>query len=376
MAHFYRPTWAHIDLDAIGYNINQIRKTIPKHTSIMAVVKANGYGHGAVQVAKKALESGANKLAVALLEEALVLRDSGITAPILVFGRVAPADVHIATQNNITLTFFQKEWLEAVALHPSETPLEVHMKWDTGMGRVGVRTEEELTAILEALQKAKNIKLKGIYTHFATADEAACDHFNEQNSRFQQLKALFEKKWSSPVVYHTGNSAASSRYPEKMYDGIRFGIAMYGLYPSQTTKVEHPIDLKPAFSLHSRLIHVKKVEKGATISYGATYEAKTDEWIGTIPIGYADGWLRKLQGIDVLVNGKRMPIVGRICMDQTMIRLDQHYPIDTKVTLIGRQGREEISMDDVATWLDTINYEIPCIISDRVPRVYDSEYKS
>ncbi len=181
---------------------------------------------------------------------------------------------------------------------------------------------------------------------------------------------LFRTYWPEPVAVHTGNSAASIRFPEKMYDYIRFGIAMYGLYPSKTVKQENAISLKQAFSLHSRLIHVKQLEEGVSIGYGATYQAKAGEWIGTIPIGYGDGWLRKLQGAEVLVEGKRMPITGRVCMDQTMIHLDKEYPVGTKVTLIGEQNGAVIEMDEIADYLDTINYEIPCIISQRVPRIY------
>ncbi|MUV38500.1 Alanine racemase [Lentibacillus sp. JNUCC-1] len=374
MKALYRPTWANINLEAIGYNINQIRKRIPAKTGIMAVVKADGYGHGAVEVGRKALASGAEWLAVALLEEALSLRKAGINAPILVFGWVSPEDVHIAAQEQVTLTFFQKEWLEAVNKQELDKPLQVHMKWDTGMGRVGIRSADELDAIVEVLRQSPKVSLTGIYTHFATADEADLTLFNEQQERFQTLKSMFEFMWPDRVNYHTGNSAAASRFPDHMYDYIRFGIAMYGLYPSAVTKKEHPIDLKPALSLHSRLTHVKEVYKGATISYGATYHANSTEWVGTIPIGYADGWIRKLQGVEVLVEGKRMPVVGRICMDRTMIKLDQSYPIGTRVTLIGCQGEDEVTADDIAEKLDTINYEVACMISERVPRLYGVDF--
>ncbi|WP_077324605.1 alanine racemase [Virgibacillus siamensis] len=369
----YRDTWAEVDLDAIEYNVKQIRERIPAHCSVIAVVKADAYGHGAVEVAESALKSGAQMLAVAILEEAITLREAGFDVPILVFGRVAPKDVAVAAEKDITLTFFQKEWLREVKRESLPGPVNLHMKWDTGMGRIGLRTEDELHQLVDELKEASNVKLTGIYTHFATADESGKDYFIMQNERFDKLLQAFRGMWEEPVAIHTGNSAASIRYPEKMHHYIRFGISMYGLYPSSTVKKEQIIDLKQSFSLHSRLIHVKRLAPGESVSYGATYTTSDYEWIGTIMIGYADGWIRKLQGIDVLIDGKRMPIVGRICMDQTMIKLDKEYPVGTKVTLIGKQRDEMIGVDEVADYLDTISYEIPCMISSRVPRTYSGK---
>lgn len=366
----YRDTWAEVNLDAIAYNIEQIKGKLPQHSNVMAVVKADAYGHGGVEVAKKALEAGAGMLAVALLEEALLLRDANIKAPILVFGRVSPKDTPLAAEQDITLTFFQKDWLREVKDSLLRSPLKLHMKWDTGMGRVGIRTADELKEIAWELRGDQRVNLTGIYTHFATADEPDLSYFETQKKRFEQLLHVFNTIWKDPVIIHVGNSAASIRFPENMYHYVRFGIAMYGLYPSETVKRERKIDLKPAFSLNSRLIHVKKIAPGESISYGATYVASKDEWIGTIPIGYADGWIRKLQGIDVLIDGKRMPIVGRICMDQTMIKMNGEYPVGTKVTLVGKQENEEIEVDEVAAHLETINYEIPCMITNRVPRIH------
>ncbi|MEC5424698.1 alanine racemase [Virgibacillus sp. C22-A2] len=367
---FYRDTWAEIDLDAIEYNINQIKEKLPEKTTVVAVVKANAYGHGSIQVAKKALESGAEALAVALLEEALDLREASITAPILVLGRVPASAAAVAADNDIALTFFQKEWLEEVNSLPLTSKLKLHMKWDTGMGRVGIRTPEELKDILHALNENQSIYLTGVYTHFATADEADMTYFYKQKKRFEDMLFLFKELWPHKVAVHIGNSASAIRLPNEMYDCVRFGISMYGLYPSGAVKEGKEILLKQAFSLHSRLIHIKKVPAGESISYGSTYVTEEDEWIGTILIGYGDGWIRKFQGSSVLVDGKRMPIVGRICMDQTMIRLDKKYLVGTKVTLIGEQDNARIEMDEIADYVETINYEIPCIINQRVPRVY------
>lgn len=372
----YRETWAEIDLSAIAHNVREVRGLLPKETELLAVVKADGYGHGSVEVAKVALQSGASGLAVALLEEALTLREGGITAPILVLGRVAAKDAHVAATHDITLMFFQKEWIQEVNSYEFDKALNLHMKWDSGFGRLGVRGVEQLQELLTELNKNENIHLAGVYTHFATADEEDISYYKLQSERFKQLQSYFNKYWKEPVKFHTGNSAASIRFPEDLQQISRLGIAMYGLYPSEATKKDTSIKLKPAYSLHSRLAHVKNVEKDEGIGYGCTYYCEEEEWIGTFPIGYADGWRRSLQGMEVLVEGKRFPIVGRVCMDQTMVRLDKEYPVGTKVTLIGAQGEEHITADEVASYIDTINYEVPCMITGRVPRIYKNRPSS
>ncbi|GGF33185.1 alanine racemase 1 [Halobacillus andaensis] len=367
---YYRDTWAEINLSNIDFNIKQLRKHLKEETGIYAVVKANGYGHGDIQVAEQALESGADRLAVSLLDEAIKLRRAGMTCPILVMGWIRPEDAVVASEYDVAITVFQKEWFEQVETEKLKNPLNIHMKWDTGMGRIGIRTTEEMDAILNEIKKHPFFKLDAIFTHFATADEEDTSYYEEQERRLEELVNHLQKVWPEDVDIHSGNSAASMRFPDRMKQFIRFGISMYGLYPSGDVKKERPIELQPAFSLNSRLIHVKKVGPGESLSYGATYTTSETEWIGTVPVGYADGWIRKLQGFEVLVDGKRHPIVGRICMDQFMIRLDQEYSLGSKVTLIGKQNQEEVHMDDVAEHLETINYEIPCTISYRVPRMY------
>lgn len=373
MQEFYRPTWAEIDLNAIRYNVTQMRKRLEGDTEVMAVVKADGYGHGAQEVAEAAIEAGATSLGVALLEEAVILRKAGMTVPILVFGWVSAEDAPIAAAFDITITFFQEAWLEEASKLSYKQPLKLHMKWDTGMGRIGIRTNEELVSLLDVFKRVserKDFQLTGVFTHFATADEMDLDYFRKQYSRFESMLHTFSDHWRKQVAVHIGNSAAAIRFPGKMRKFVRFGISLYGLYPSKTVRNEQEIDLKPAFTLKTRLTHVKRISPNESVSYGATYTTTDNEWIGTIPIGYADGWIRKLQGMDVLIDGKRMPIVGRICMDQTMIELDRSYRVGTHVTLIGKQGDDMIEMDEVADYLDTINYEIPCTITNRVPRVY------
>lgn len=364
---YYRDTWVEINLDAIENNIIELKKRLPKGKEIYAVVKANGYGHGDEQVAKVALQAGAHGLAVSLLDEAISLRLAHIQAPIIVMGRVRPEDASLAVKYDITLTVFQKEWLEE--LPNIEGSLRIHLKIDTGMGRVGVRSEEEIRDIISLVEK-KNVQITGVFTHFATADEPDLEYYHKQNHRFSALLDELKNLYPKPFEIHTGNSAAALRFPEEMYDSVRYGISMYGLYPSDWVKQHPPFQLIPALSLQSKLIHVKKLPPGESVSYGATYTTKTDEWIGTVPIGYADGWIRKLQGSEVLVGGKRAQIVGRICMDQMMIRLEEPIPVGSQVTMIGKQESETISMDEIAQHLDTINYEVSCMISNRVPRVY------
>ena len=363
---FYRHTWAEIQLDAIEENLKAIRKVLPPSTSIMAVVKANGYGHGALETAEVALETGAELLGVALLDEALNLRKNGIRAPILVLGHCPPEYAPIAAKHSISLTVYQKDWL-LQAKKVLSKPVAIHIKVDTGMGRIGVQTEEELFELLTELNLSDSFIFEGIFTHFAKADSKDTEYYQTQLERFLRTLEVVKEK---PRWIHASNSAASLLHETGQFNLARIGIAMYGLTPSPEIADILPVKLQGALSLHSTLIHVKKVPKGAKISYGCTYEAEEEEWIGTIPIGYADGWIRALQGQEVLVNGLRAPIVGRICMDQCMVKLPGKMPIGTKVTLIGKSGHEEITVDEIAKKLGTINYEVACMISSRIPRIY------
>jgi len=372
MTEFYRDTWVEVNLDAIEENVRNMRQHVPKDTQIMAVVKADGYGHGAVQTAEVALRSGATWLGVALLDEALALRKSGIMAPILVLGYTRPEDAWIAAEKHISLTVYQPEWIEqASEKYKGEAPIFLHLKIDTGMGRIGVRTKEELADLVKALETDRRMRAEGVFTHFATADENDPTYFQRQYQRFTEMVDFLQTQNVNPNLVHCGNSAASLKYPDKMFNMIRFGIAMYGLSPSTEMKPQLPFPLKEAFSLYSRLIHVKQIEAAESVGYGATYTAEEATWVGTIPIGYADGWLRALSGKDsVLIQGKRFPVIGRICMDQMMVRLDRCYSPGEKVTLIGRDQNAHISCDEIAGYLNTINYEVTCMISKRVPRLY------
>lgn len=365
---FYRDTWAEINLDHIYYNVQSLKHILPENTILFAVVKANGYGHGDVQIARAALSAGASYLAVAFIDEAIALRKKGIVAPILVLGASRPEDISLAAEFDITLTVFQHEWLLQVRKNVQlSNRVKVHLKLDTGMGRIGVRSKQELKEAEALIIENPNLIFEGIYTHFATADELDLTYYEQQLASFKEMLEVLQHR---PEIVHCSNSASSLRFPENHFNGVRMGIAMYGLTPSFEIESELPFQLREAFSLHSKLIHVKKIHMGEKVSYGATYTAQGDEWIGTLPIGYADGWIRKLQGQEVLVDGKRTPNVGRICMDQMMIKLPSGLPPGTVVTLIGEQGKESISVNEIARKLDTINYEVTCMISNRIPRVY------
>ncbi|MEN1938309.1 alanine racemase [Paenibacillus sp. 102] len=368
---FYRDTWVEVNLDAIYNNVTHIKEIIPESVEVFAVVKGNAYGHDYVPVAKTALEAGATRLAVAFLDEALVLRRAGITAPILVLGPSSPRVVNVAAENNVALTVFQKEWVkEAVEIWDSSVPLRFHINFDSGMGRIGIRERKELKGFLHSLEDAPFFELEGVYTHFSTADEVETSYFDKQYNTFLEQLSWLEEFGVDPEFIHAANSAATMRFHGITFNAVRLGIVMYGLTPSVEIRPFLPIKLEPALSLHTTVAHIKKVIKGDGISYSVTYRTKTEEWIATVPIGYADGWLRRLQGFKVLVNGKRVPIVGRITMDQFMIHLPCKVPLGTKVTLIGRQDDQYISATEVAEYSGTINYEIITTISFRVPRIF------
>lgn len=370
---FYRDTWAEVDLGAIRSNVAAVRDRLPADVEIIAVVKANAYGHGDLQTAEAALEAGASMLAVAFMDEALALRKKGIKAPILVLGASRPNDINIAADEGIMLTVFQDEWLErASEVLKENATISLHLKIDTGMGRIGIRSAEELKTIEKRIQQDSRMDLHGVFTHFATADELDDTYFEKQLAEFEDLLRAMDEL---PACIHSSNSAAALRHEAARFNAVRIGIVMYGLTPSLEIESELPVELTEAFTLHSRLVQVKQLKKGDKVSYGATFEASEEVWIGTLPIGYADGWIRRLQGQEVLVAGIRSPIIGRICMDQCMVMLPYEVPVGTIVTLIGRQGKETISINEIAVKLETINYEVPCIISSRVPRIYKQEGK-
>ncbi|PKR77012.1 alanine racemase [Halalkalibacillus sediminis] len=366
---FYRDTWAEVDLSAIRNNVKVLHDHYNGEKKIYAAVKADAYGHGEIEVAEAALEAGADALAVAILDEAIRLRMYFKDIPILVMGWIRPEDAPVAARNRIIATAFQSEWIRAASEYLKDEKLDIHLKIDSGMGRIGIRTFEEAYDVIKEVNDS-SLNITGVFTHFSTADETDDSYYKVQLERFRGLYSKLKAYLPETVEVHTGNTAAAFRYPEDTFDGVRFGIGMYGLYPSEDVASATRKPLIQAFSLHTELIHVKKVSEDEGISYGATYRTTDNEWIGTIPIGYGDGWIRKLQNFEVLIEGEFVPIVGRICMDQCMIRLPREYPVGTRVTLIGRSRDQEVTVDDIATYLETINYEIPCMFNRRIPRIY------
>ncbi|AOH53007.1 alanine racemase [Peribacillus muralis] len=365
---FHRDTWAEVNLDHIYKNISSMKTRLRNDVSLFAVVKANAYGHGDYDVAKTALEAGADFLSVAFLDEALSLRKKGITAPILVLGASRPESAALAAEQGISVTAFDEAWLESAKaqLKPGQV-LQVHVKVDSGMGRIGIRDKSQLMKVEGLLMREPCFNFQGIFTHFATADELKTDLYEKQLAVF---KAMLAELTERPEYIHAANSAASLRFADPIWNAVRMGISMYGLSPSMEMKPLLPFPLQQSISLKTKLVAVKQLVEGESVSYGATYTAQGKEWIGTLPIGYADGWIRKLQGQEVLIEGMRVPIVGRICMDQCMIKLPRSFPVGTEVTLIGDDGVESITVDEIAAKLETINYEVTCMIGARVPRVY------
>ncbi|NLG83180.1 MAG: alanine racemase [Firmicutes bacterium] len=365
-----RPVWAEVNLDAIRHNVAEVRRLVGAHTKIMAVVKADGYGHGAIPVARAALAAGAEWLGVSLPEEGIALRRAGITAPILVLGPLQPEQAEPVVRYGLTPTICHRAAAEALAVAAADRKIGVHVKVDTGMGRIGLSPGEVLPFV-RWLSDLPGIELGGIFSHLARADERDKTHALGQLRLFSEVCTGLRAAGIDPGLWHLANSAAVIDLPQAPLDMVRTGIMIYGLRPSPEVDLFR-VDLRPALSLHARVVFVKRVPAGTGISYGHVYYTKAPATIATLPIGYADGWTRLLSGkAEVIIGGRRYPMVGRICMDQAMVDLgDDETSIGAEAVLIGRQGGEEITADEVAEKLGTINYEVVCMIGDRVPRVY------
>lgn len=361
----HRSTQIIVDRQALRNNFQQERQLLSPQTNIFAVVKADAYGHGAVEVAKTLSQVGADGFCVATLDEALELRESGLQEPILVLGVTPVKQAVTAAQANISLTVATLKWLEDAVMLLSK-PLKVHLALDTGMGRIGLTNRSELLQACVFIQQHSKLFPEGIFTHFATADEVDTQYFSYQAQRFQHLITNLPVKFK---YVHCANSATSLWHLNCQFNMIRLGIALYGINPSGTV-IDSPYKLQPALSLQTEIVHIKRVAAGQKISYGATYTAAQPEIIATLPLGYADGWLRRMGGSYVSVAGKLCPIVGRICMDQMMIKVSKFYPLGTKVILIGSDQTVNLSVETAAEYANTINYEILCNLSDRIPRKY------
>jgi alanine racemase len=368
----YRDTWVEVDLGAIQHNVKSFKEHIHNECKLMAVVKADGYGHGAIEVAKAAIGAGADYLAVAILDEAISLREANIKAPILILGYTSPNAVKTAIQHDITLTVFTQDVLDQVIQTTEELKknTHIHIKIDSGMNRIGIKNKEEALKLIHS-NTSSFVTVEGIFTHFAQADDPDSSFTEKQFSHFQAIVDYLEQHDVHIPIKHCCNSAATIAYPEKHLDMVRVGVSLYGLYPSE--HLRDKISLRQAMSFKTKPVLVKMVNAGESISYGCTFTTNRVSTIATIPVGYADGLSRSISNKgNVTVKGKRAPIVGRICMDQSMIDVTGVGAVneDDIVTIFGDPDHGYISLGEVAEQMNTIHYETVCLIGKRVPRVY------
>lgn len=370
-----RPVWVEIDLNAVRHNLAEIRRLVGPQVEIMAVVKAEAYGHGAVKIAQTALQSGASRLGVALPEEGIALRKAGINAPILVFSPLLTDQAETMVRYDLTPTICMLE--PAVALSRAAVAagkkVPCHVKLDTGMNRIGIPAQEGIVFI-KKMQSLPGILFEGVFSHLATADERDKEYARHQMKTFNKVIIDLKNEGLLPPKVHLANSAGIIDLPLAYYNLVRPGIILYGMYPSPEVETDR-IRLQPVFSLKTKVVFKKRVPQGSAVSYGRKYVTPRETTIVTLPIGYADGWSRRLSGkAEVLISGKRFPIVGAICMDLCMVDVsDEPVEIGQEVVLIGSQGSETITAEEIGGYLGTINYEVTCMINDRVPRRYLNE---
>ena len=373
-------TWAEVDLDAIAQNMREIRKITNPSSQIMAVVKADAYGHGFLEVTRTLLENGADRLAVAVLQEGKQLRSRGVTVPILILGASGLGSIEDLINFDITPSVFTYEFAKALSYEAErkEKVTKIHIKIDTGMSRIGYLAgddNEEIADEIIKISRLPYIEIEGIFSHFAASDEYDASYTHLQFDRFTDVCQRLESRGLNIPIKHICNSAGIMMYPEMHLDMVRPGVILYGMYPSDEVDKSR-LDLIPAMTLKSTVTHVKEVEAGRGVSYGREYITKGVTKIATVPIGYADGYLRRLakEG-KMIVNGVKVPIIGRICMDQCMIDVTNVNNTDRgdEVIIFGRKG---VTIDDLAKWLDTINYEVACVIGKRIPRIYTKNGKA
>lgn len=368
----YRDTRAEVRLDDIRYNVAQFKALLKPGVRFMAVVKADGYGHGAALVARAALAAGATDLGVALLDEALELVESGIRAPILILGHTPVRSLEMAIDHGIGITVFDELTLREAIAYASRLgrTARLHVKVDTGMTRLGVSTPEELVRLVKLAHSSAAIELEGVFTHFADADGESEAYTREQFVRFSAMLAALEREGLRVPVRHCCNSAATARYPDMHLDMVRVGIGIYGLLADWLAK---PLHLKPAMSFVTKVTHLLRVPEGSSVGYGRTFFARRDSVIATLPVGYADGYSRQLSNNGrVSIGGRTAQVVGRICMDQTMIDVTdlEEVRVGDDALLFGDALDEGISVFDIARSMRSIPHDVLCHVGARVPRMY------
>jgi alanine racemase len=373
-----RPTWAEIDLNNLAANFNQIKQRVSQTARVMAVVKANAYGHGAVECARRLAREGADWFGVALPEEGIQLRDSGITQPILCLAGFWPGQAAACIRHGLTPVVYRLEMIEALnqAAANAGVIADVHVKVDTGMGRLGVRFDQ-LGEFVAALERFRNVRIDGVMTHLAAADDASCQPLtHDQIQRFDEAVMVFRDHGYRPTQLHLANSAGLFGHRESWGNLVRPGGVLYGLWRDVLPLTTSKPGLLPVMSLHSRICLLKWVPPGETIGYGCTFEASRRSRIATLPIGYHDGYMRGLSNrAHVIVRGMYAPVVGRVSMDLTLVDVTdvEGVEVDDQVTLLGwnRENAElKIAAEDLARIAGTLSYEVTCGIADRVPRVY------
>lgn len=368
----YERTYAKIDLDAVEYNIDNVLKKIGGRSKLLGVIKADAYGHGAVEIGRL-LESRCDFFGVACVEEAEELISAGIKVPILILGFVSPVYFDRIVEKNIRIPIFSYDEAKALsdeAVKQNKT-VPFHFCIDTGMSRIGFQITEESADICKKITQFPNIEAEGLFSHFATADEKVLTKADAQRERYKKFVSMLEERGINIPIKHLNNSAGIMNF-DKLFDMVRSGIITYGLYPSEEVD-KSLLDIRPAMEWKTHVTHVKELEPGREISYGGTYTTKESRIIATVPVGYADGYPRCLSNVGkVIVRGQYANIVGRICMDQFMIDVTDipGVQLDDIVTLVGTDGDASLSMEEVSNLAHSFNYELPCRVARRVPRVY------
>lgn len=370
----YRDTWAEVSLGAIKHNINQFKKYIGASVNLMAVVKADGYGHGAVPAARAAVEAGADFLAVATLDEGIELREAEISEPILILGYTPIRSIRQGIIAGVDLTVFSEDVLDEIIFQSEvlQKSVSIHLKIDTGMTRIGVQTREEALDLAMKALTSPFVTLKGIFTHFANADSEDPSYTLQQFERFRSVISFINDNGISIPLKHCCNTAGTMNFPEMHLDMVRVGIGLYGLYPDVSLK-EHPISLLQAMTLKTKIAGLKKAAKSQPVSYGCTFTPSSERIIATLPIGYADGLSRHLSNCgQFLLQGQKVLVAGRVCMDQTMIDVTNVPSCQQgdEVIIFGGNDNAFQSIDEIALLMGTINYEVVCLIGKRVPRIY------
>ena len=372
--NYYRDQ-ASVDLNAIRHNLLEVRSKLNSDTKLMVIIKADAYGHGAVPLAKAIGDSGKiDSYGVAIIEEAVELREAGITTPMLILGFTPKEQYDLVVAYDVAQTVFQYEMAQALSEEACSQGkiAKIHIKLDTGMSRIGFTDTAESVEVIKKIAKLPNIEIEGLFSHFARADEIDKTSTIKQLQRYINFVDLLLKEKINIPVKHIANSAGIIEFPEAYFNMVRCGIATYGIYPSDVVN-QNDIKLIPAMELKTHVIYVKDVEAGVGISYGATYVTDQQRRIATIPVGYADGYSRNLSNHGkVIIHGKNAPIVGRICMDQFMVDVTDIEEVKQGdlVTLLGRDGDAFISAEELAEWSHSFAYELVCTVGKRIPRVY------